>query len=679
MRLQRLLFMFFAVAVSLFYYGGLSYAVTLDVGSAGTYSTIQSGYQACVSGGGGTIQVETGTYPENDIFGSNIFCSLIGGYNSSFSTNSSSSYSMITGTLKISNGTTTAENIIINPPPTLVSITITPGNYSIPLGTTEQFAATGTYSDNSTQTLTSSVTWNSSTTSVATIAAGGKATSVSAGSTTITATSGSIVGTTTLTVNPPALESIAVTPAVSSIAAGATEQFTATGTYSNNSTQNITTSVTWSSSNSSVATISTSGVATGVAAGTTTITASSGSASPGSYVLTVTSAGGGANNVLAVTVNGSQCNSSINAGYTNDPCVSVQVCPPGTSTYNPSTCVTVNSILLDTGSYGLRIFQSALSSVSLTPVASGSGSLAECVYFGGGTSEWGPVQTASVILGNEPAITIPIHVIESTFPTIPNPCNQYIVDTSPLEAGFNGILGVGPFVQDCGSTCVNSTNTQNYYTCSGSRCTRTTVPLTNQVSNPVAFLPTDNNGLIVELPTVAASGVPSLNGSVVFGIGTQTNNTPSGVTTYPLDQKDEFITIFNGTTFNDASNGGSFIDTGSNALFFPTPSSTSPDAGELPSCSGGTGYFCPTSLTNFSATIEGASGSPTGTVNFQIGNFTSLTSSSNNVFGDIGADSGGGALSGSFDWGLPFYFGKNVFIGIGGTTSTLGAGPYFAY
>ncbi len=673
MRLQKLLFMFFAVAVSLVYYCGLSYAITVEVGSAGTYSTIQNGYGACVSGGGGTIQVQTGTYVENDLFNNNISAALVGGYYSGFSTNSGE-YSTIAGTLTIRNGTTNLWNITLSPVPavTLVSIAITPGNFSIPLGSTEQFAATGTYSDGSTQTLTSSVAWSSSATSVATIAAGGKATSVSAGATTITATSGSIVGITTLTVNPPALETIAVTPATSSIAAGSTDQFTATGTYSNNSTQNITTSVTWSSSNTSVATVNSSGVATGVAAGTTTITATSGSASPGSYVLTVTSSGGGTNNVLAVTVNGSQCNSSINAGYTNDPCVTVTVCTPGTS-----NCVTVNSILLDTGSYGLRIFKQALGGVSLTQVASGSGSLATCALFGGGTSDWGPVQMASVILGNEPAVQVPIQVIDYTFPTT-SAANRACPgsDETPALTGFNGILGVGFLVQDCGSTCVTSASPGLYFSCSGTRCSATAVPLVNQVSNPVAFLPTDNNGLIVELPTVAASGVPSLNGSVVFGIGTQANNTPSvvtpsGVTTYPLDPTIwNFNTTFSGVPFNDAS----FIDTGSNALFFPSPTSGTYN-GALPDCTDGSGYFCPNATTSFQATIAGYLGSPTGTVNFQIGNFTNLTNSSNMVFSDIGVDSGGLG----FDWGLPFFFGKNVFIGIEGTTSTLGAGPYFGF
>jgi len=85
--------------------------------------------------------------------------------------------------------------------------------------------------------------------------------------------------------------SIAVTPANPSVATGTTQQFVATGTYSDNTTQNLTTAVTWGSSNTGIATISNAGgskgLAAGVAAGTTTITAASGSVS-GTATLTVT-------------------------------------------------------------------------------------------------------------------------------------------------------------------------------------------------------------------------------------------------------------------------------------------------------------------------------------------------------------------------------------------------------
>ncbi len=358
-------------------------------------------------------------------------------------------------------------------------------------------------------------------------------------------------------------------------------------------------------------------------------------------------------NVLSITVNGSLCSSN---SYLNKPCVSVTVCSPGTT-----TCQTVDDIVLDTGSYGLRIFQQVLTNVSLTQVPSGSGSLTECVQFADGSADWGPVQTASVILGNEPAVQVPIQVIDSTFGKVPTACG--IPDTSPSAAGFNGILGVGLFAQDCGSGCANSANNGRYYTCSGTSCTGAAVPLANQVQNPVALLPQDNNGVIVQLPSIPVNGSPFVNGSLVLGIGTQSNNVPSGVIAFPANQSAEFTTTFNGTSYRS-----SFIDSGSNGLFFPSTSL-------VPNCPTFSSWFCPPAPpVSLSATNTGASGSPSGQVSFQIGDFESLINSINNVFPDIG-----GSFPSGFDWGLPFFFGRNVFVGLEGTGSSLGTGPYWAY
>jgi trimeric autotransporter adhesin len=170
----------------------------------------------------------------------------------------------------------------------LLSISITPANPSIALGTTQQFTAIGIFDDGSTQQLPS-VVWSSSNINVASINASGLATSTGTGTATITAASGSVSGTTSLTVTSASLVSIAVTPANPSMAIGTTRQFTATGTFSDTSTQDITASVLWSSSNAGVAAISNQGLASSVATGTTTIAATFGSVS-GSTTLTVSTA-----------------------------------------------------------------------------------------------------------------------------------------------------------------------------------------------------------------------------------------------------------------------------------------------------------------------------------------------------------------------------------------------------
>jgi hypothetical protein len=177
----------------------------------------------------------------------------------------------------------------------LLSIAVTPANPSFALGTTQALVATGTYSDGSTLVLTNSATWTTSNPGIATVNSQGVASSVALGSTPVTATSGTISGSTTLTVSPAVLVSIAVTPAIPTIPLGTTEQFTATGTYTDGSTQTITDTVQWSSATPTVATISNAAPTQGLASsanegeGSTIISATSGTIS-GSTTLTVTAA-----------------------------------------------------------------------------------------------------------------------------------------------------------------------------------------------------------------------------------------------------------------------------------------------------------------------------------------------------------------------------------------------------
>src|SRR6202040_3649225 len=106
----------------------------------------------------------------------------------------------------------------------------------------------------------------------------GLASGVASGGVIITATSGSISGSTSLTiVAGPTLVSISVTPASGSVVVALAQQFSATGTYSDGTTQDLTASATWASSSPTVATIGSIGLATGVATGSATITASSSS------------------------------------------------------------------------------------------------------------------------------------------------------------------------------------------------------------------------------------------------------------------------------------------------------------------------------------------------------------------------------------------------------------------
>ena len=181
-----------------------------------------------------------------------------------------------------------------NPPPppvtpTLASLQVTPGNASVAPGASQQFTATGKYSDGSSKDLTASAKWSTSDSAIASVGSAGKFTAVGFGNVTVTAASGALKASATLQVTSAAanLASIAVGPAASSLPINTSQQFTATGVYKDGSSRDLTSLVSWSSSAAATATIDAAGVATGKAAGSTTISASLG-AVKGSTSLTVT-------------------------------------------------------------------------------------------------------------------------------------------------------------------------------------------------------------------------------------------------------------------------------------------------------------------------------------------------------------------------------------------------------
>ncbi|MFZ0416771.1 MAG: DUF3443 family protein [Candidatus Sulfotelmatobacter sp.] len=371
------------------------------------------------------------------------------------------------------------------------------------------------------------------------------------------------------------------------------------------------------------------------------------------------------NNVAPITVNGGPLGTGV---YPDAAFISVTVCVPGSST----ECQTVPGILVDTGSIGLRILSSSLPG-GLSAESSGSNPVLECYPTESGYF-WGPVETADVQIGSETASSVPIQAIGSS-DAVPQGCLDFGVPSSNTQQslGANGIIGVGVFPQDCGPGCPADSNL--YYECSSATsCTGMAPSLTQQVQNPISMFPTDNNGVIVELPQVQGGVEASVSGSLVFGIGTQSNNGLSGATVYTVDPSTgNFTTTFNGTTYTDES----FLDSGSNAYFFADSS--------IPDCTVNSGYYCPSSTVNLSATNQGVAnqGAATGsgTVNFSIANADNLFNEypTDNAFSDLGVDASAVGASNLFDWGLPFFFNRNVYVAIDGATAPGGTTPYWAY
>jgi hypothetical protein len=362
-------------------------------------------------------------------------------------------------------------------------------------------------------------------------------------------------------------------------------------------------------------------------------------------------------NVMPVSVNGAHCGGA-GTPFVNQPCVSVKVCVPGSA-----NCQTVDDVLLDTGSVGLRLFRQALPLTFPSIPAPGGGALAECVQFADLTADWGPVVSADVVLANEPAVTLPIQIIDATFGAVPSSCPS--PETAPTS--INGVLGVGVFIADCGAICPAEANI--YFASDGSSSTPVAVDVSVQVANPVAVLPVDNNGIIIALPGVPGTGAPSVEGAVVLGIATRSNNVPVSASAIGLDRAGEFTTTLNGGTVI----GGSFVDTGSNGLFFSPPFA-------IPSCTDAQDWYCPASTVAFSASNGPSPGVPGNHVStpFQIASFDALvqTAGPNAVFSDIG---GPGIPGGGFDWGLPFFLGRTVYLAIDARSSRFGTGPLLAY
>jgi uncharacterized protein DUF3443 len=360
-------------------------------------------------------------------------------------------------------------------------------------------------------------------------------------------------------------------------------------------------------------------------------------------------------NTQALVVNAGPTNTYFNGAFT-----SVTICVPDTN-----NCQTIGGILVDTGSSGLRVLSSVLT-LPLPQQSNAAGApVVECGEFADGFT-WGPVQAADITLAGEQAKNAPIQVIGApAFSNIPPSCSSTGAPENTLtDLGANGILGVGLFRQDCGPACTftGSSNPGVYYACPIGGCQVTAEPLAKQVQNPVWLFSSDNNGVSILFPAVPIGGQAGTMGMMRFGIGTQSDNGLGSAQVQTADLGGNFTTIFNGQSY-----GTSFIDSGSNGLFLLDAATTG-----LPTCTDSPDFYCPPALTNFAATNRGTNGVATN-VPFHIGNADALNQTFT-AFSEIG-----GPNPGQFDWGLPFFYGRTVFVGIEGQSTPGGTGPFWAY
>ena len=393
-------------------------------------------------------------------------------------------------------------------------------------------------------------------------------------------------------------------------------------------------------------------------------------AAPGIFlVMTACGGGGDSGQVTPASFSGPNVQSvSVGPGPTSNVNLlftTVTICEPGST----SNCQSIDHVLIDTGSTGLRIISSLLSpSMALRQQSEAGGNpIVVCGRFADGYT-WGPVKIADVRLAGELANSVPIQVVgDPAFSTVPAACsNTGSAENTAQTLGANGLLGLSVFQQDCGAICANSAVAGEYYICPSSGCQPTQVGLAQQLQNPVGVFSVDNNGIMIALPPIPPEGAGTASGFLVFGIGTQSNNGLGSAQVIPLNpDSGTFSTRLNSSTVYS----NSFIDSGSNGLYF--------DLAGIPPCRSDPVFYCPASTQNFSATIQGVSGPPS-IVNFQVANADALFSAHPGFFAfdDL---AGTGFSMNSFDWGLPFFYGRNVYTAIEGRNTPAGAGPFVAY
>ena len=368
--------------------------------------------------------------------------------------------------------------------------------------------------------------------------------------------------------------------------------------------------------------------------------------------------GSDANQIAIVVDAGPAGANVVNALY-----ASITLCVPG-----GTNCQTIDHLLVDTGASGVRILASELEPgllAALPPATSGTSGqpVAECMQFVSGYS-WGAVRTADIKIAGQTASSAMIQIIaDPTLPDVPGACRSTGLPLNTLQSlGAKGIIGLSTFAQDCGQFCELHAINGYYYACAGASCSPTAVPVENQIWNPVALFPADNNGVVVSLPTVPSTGAVQVNGTLALGIGTQANNSIGSATVLTVDPVfGEFNSVVNSISYP-----GSFIDSGSNGLFY--------GSGLFPDCTFFLGFYCPLTPQAQSGLLEGLNGSRLA-VNFTVSNPEALLASNPAITAD--AEIAGPGFGG-VDWGLPFFFGRSIYIAIEGRRTPTVDGPWVA-
>jgi hypothetical protein len=371
-------------------------------------------------------------------------------------------------------------------------------------------------------------------------------------------------------------------------------------------------------------------------------------------------------NVVPVVVDKGPVVDGQAVGIGNVAYVSVTVCAPGAG----AACQTIDHILVDTGSSGLRIVSSVLADTLRLPAAvdAGGQALTECMQFMGGNA-WGSVRRADVHLGGETAAGLAVQIIgDPASAAEPAACSSSGPQANTVtQLAANGILGIGTSAHDCGAACVGSTAPGIYYACANNACNAVTVAESAQVSNPVVSFAVDNNGTVLQLPALASTGGTDVVGQLVFGIGTRPDNALGAATVQTVDPvTGSFTTVYKSRALPD-----SYLDSGTSAYAFADAT--------IATCASRPDFYCPPSPLTLSATNTGLNGASVRVAFTLVDADSAEISDAATALSGLGFDSAGSDLDTGFVWGLPFFFGRSVFTAIEGATVAGVTGPWVAY
>ncbi|PRC92163.1 DUF3443 family protein [Solimicrobium silvestre] len=400
---------------------------------------------------------------------------------------------------------------------------------------------------------------------------------------------------------------------------------------------------------------------------------------------TVTSTGTG--NTTPLVIDGFPCAAGGTAGAVNaamEPYVSVKICAPGSTT----NCQIIDHVIVDTGSTGLRIAATALSSKLQPgvsgglPLVAGSSSgtkLTECETYVD-SYVYGPVVNADVYIAGELVKSTTMQVFGSSSYTVPKTCSsQGGTQTDTTQSfGGNGLIGVSFDLAD---------NYPLYFNCktaTGSSCSANTAYA--GMPSTVSQFATDNNGVVLSLPAVGASGsTTAVVGTLMFGVSTQSNNVPAAATLPIVNLGGN--TSLSGT-FNTEVGGtwySAYIDSGTDVIYFNDTANKNLKA--CPTSGNFDGWYCPTTVQSvpFSMANTGST-TAKGTLTYSVANASVIAGSKVIAYNNVaGSDGSSATTNSSVGFGLSTFLGHNMYIlfngmtapgtGLGGNSSTTVTGP----